>query len=99
MSASISYSNFLQNTKYFSLNTEVNVRVNIQGNISIFGFSSYNIIRDQLNLRKGNVSSTDILTRQRQLATGYEFLTGFGISYRFGSKLNNFVNPRLTSID
>ena len=99
VSASLSYSNFLQNFKFFSLNTEVNVRIKIQGNISLFGYSNYNIIRDQLNLRKGNASSTDILTRQRQLATGYEFFMGFGISYRFGSKLNNFVNPRLTSID
>lgn len=98
VSMSLSYSNFLKDLKYFSLNSYVNLNVNIKGNISVFGYGSYNIIRDQLNLIKGNASSTDILTRQRQLATGFEFFTGFGISYRFGSKLNSFVNPRLTSI-
>lgn len=99
ISTSMSYSNFLQNFKYFNLNSFVNLSINIKGNITLFGYGSYNIIRDQFNLRKGNASSTDILTRQRQLATGYEFFSGFGISYRFGSKLNNFVNPRLTFIN
>ena len=50
--------------------------------------------RDQLSLRRGDASNEEILVRQRELATGYEYQIGFGISYSFGSIFNNVVNPR-----
>lgn len=35
-----------------------------------------------------------MLLRQRQLATGFQYFMGFGVTYRFGSIYNNVVNPR-----
>jgi len=77
-------------------------RLSIRGylNVNIFrGFSLYvsggaSLIHDQLSLEKGDASTEEILTRQRQLATNYEYFTRFGISYTFGSMYNNIVNPR-----
>ncbi|MEP7373085.1 MAG: hypothetical protein ABI675_06805 [Chitinophagaceae bacterium] len=45
-------------------------------------------------LPKEGATPQEVLTRRRQLASGYAFSTNFGINYRFGSKLNNFVNLR-----
>jgi hypothetical protein len=45
-------------------------------------------------LVKGDISEQDVLTRKRQLASTYNYYTGFGLNFRFGSILNNFVNPR-----
>jgi len=49
---------------------------------------------DQIYLPKDEADITEVLTRRRQIASGYNFYTSFGLNYRFGSKLNNFVNPR-----
>ena len=57
-------------------------------------FGDYSRIRDQISLRKGEASTEDVLLRLRQLQSGYSYFVGFGISYSFGSKVNNIVNPR-----
>ncbi|MCF7805972.1 MAG: hypothetical protein K9N46_16335 [Candidatus Marinimicrobia bacterium] len=77
-------------------------RVVFDAELEIFlfeGFSldingRYSIINDQINLAKGNLSSEDVLLRQQELATNYEYNLRVGISYTFGSIYNNVVNPR-----
>ena len=54
-------------------------------------------LRDQLYLPKGEATTEEILVRQRQLATTYQYSVYFGISYTFGSIYNNVVNPRFGS--
>ncbi len=70
--------------------------VRISGGLSFYMYAFGSIVRDQLSLPKGAASEQEILTRRRQLASGYNFYTSFGLNYRFGSKVNNFVNPRFT---
>ncbi len=36
----------------------------------------------------------EIIAQQRALATNYEYYSGFGLSFTFGSIYNNIVNPR-----
>ncbi|MEO6236081.1 MAG: hypothetical protein ABIQ52_03725 [Vicinamibacterales bacterium] len=50
--------------------------------------------RDQIYLPLGEASTEEILLRQRQLLTGYEYSFDFGFGYSFGSIFNNIVNPR-----
>lgn len=57
-------------------------------------FSSVGLIHDQLFLPKAGASEQQVLLRQRQLATSYNYFTFFGLSYTFGSKFANIVNPR-----
>jgi hypothetical protein len=91
---SLEYHNYLQNWKYFSLGANLELDIRITGGLS-FNLNSFaELTRDQLFLPRAGASFTDILIRRRQLASGYNFYTSFGINYRFGSKLNNFVNPR-----
>ena len=54
--------------------------------------------RDQLSLRRGDATNEEILVRQRELATGYQYQIGFGIGYSFGSIFNNVVNPRFRNV-
>jgi hypothetical protein len=85
---------YFSNPKYYNIGLGGGVNVRITGGLSfnVFLFGSY--LRDQVYLPKGEATVQEVLTRQRQLATNYTYSTFFGISYRFGSKLNNFVNPR-----
>jgi hypothetical protein len=61
---------------------------------SINMFVSASRLRDQVYLARGASSDEDVLVRQRQLATSYSYFAGVGLSYTFGSVLNNVVNPR-----
>ena len=57
-------------------------------------FGEFNRTRDQIYLPRGLASTEEVLLRQRQLASGYQYFLNFGISYSFGSIFNNIVNPR-----
>jgi hypothetical protein len=56
---------------------------------------NYSWVRDQLALPRRDLTDEDVLLRQRQLATNYNYFVYGGISYRFGSIFNNIVNPRM----
>ena len=93
-SVGISYQNYLNNWSYFSLGMNAFINVRISGGLS-FNIGAFGgLTRDQVFLPKGGATEQEVLTRRRQLASGYNYYTSFGINYRFGSKLNNFVNPR-----
>ncbi len=89
-----SYHNYLNNPSYYNMGLGGGVNIRITGGLSFNVYTFGSILRDQLYLPKGQATQQDILTRQRQISTNYNLFTYFGISYRFGSKLNNFVNPR-----
>lgn len=80
--------------KYYNIGIGGGVNVRITGGLSLNIFVFGNYQRDQIYLPKGLATEQEVLTRRRQLATNYTYYSYFGISYRFGSKLNNFVNPR-----
>jgi hypothetical protein len=52
------------------------------------------LIRDQIYLPGRGATDEEILVRQRQLATAFEWGFQIGISYSFGSIFNNVVNSR-----
>ena len=62
--------------------------------LSLNFFGSVALIHDQLFLPKEGASEQEVLLRRRQLATSYNYFTFFGLSYTFGSKFANIVNPR-----
>jgi hypothetical protein len=75
---------------------EIDVRLFKGFSLELFARGSRR--RDQLSLRRGDATLEEILVRQRELATGYEYEVGFGFSYSFGSIFNNVVNPRFRNI-
>lgn len=85
---------YLHNLNFYNLNMYANINVRITGGLSINFDSFGELSKDQVFLSKNTPNAAQILTRQRQLPSGYFVYASFGINYRFGSKLNNFVNPR-----
>lgn len=55
---------------------------------------SYAKISDQIALPRGGASYEEVLLRQRQLATGYQYFFSVGLNFTFGSTRSNVVNPR-----
>lgn len=51
-------------------------------------------IRDQVFLPARGASDEEILLQQRQLGTSYSYSASIGISYTFGSRFADVVNPR-----
>jgi hypothetical protein len=93
-SAGVNYHNYFQNWHYFNLGISGFVSVRITGGLSFNIFAFGGLTRDQIYLPKEGATEQEVLTRRRQLLSGYNYYTSFGLNYRFGSKLNNFVNPR-----
>lgn len=92
--AGIAYHNYFKNWKFFNLGLDIYTSVRITGGLSLFVFGFGGLTRDQVFLVKGDATPEEVLARRRQLASGYNYFTSIGINYRFGSKLNNVVNPR-----
>ncbi|WP_421876870.1 hypothetical protein [Marinoscillum sp.] len=75
--------------------------INNYASVRLFkGFSvrvnaDFQVIKDQINLPKGEASLEDIILQQRALATTSKLNLGFGMSYTFGSIFNNVLNTRL----
>jgi hypothetical protein len=60
--------------------------------VNFFGFLA--LVHDQLYISKEGASEQEVLLRRRQLATSYQYFGYFTLSYTFGSKFANIVNPR-----
>ncbi len=99
VNAQLSWRNYFHDWSVNNLGISTGMDVRITGGLSFYVYLFGGVIHDQLNLKKGGASETEVLTRRRQLASSFEFNTFFGLNYRFGSKLNNFVNPRFEGPD
>ena len=60
--------------------------------LNLGGYFSF--VNDRINISKDNITDEDILLQIKQLDTDFTYYSYFGINYRFGSKYNNYVNPR-----
>jgi hypothetical protein len=65
------------------------VRVFLDCNVA----GSVSRVRDQLYLPKGEATTEEVLLRQRELATSYQYFVMIGFSYSFGSIFNNASIP------
>jgi len=81
-------------TESASVNVFGGVNLRIFRGLSFNVFGEFNRIKDQIYLPKTDFTDQDILLQQVQLGTDYSYFVNFGLSYRFGSKVNNVVNPR-----
>ncbi len=59
--------------------------------------ASYDRIRDQLGLPKGERTLEEILLRRKEMATDYSYFLSVGLSYTFGSIYSNVVNQSFGS--
>ncbi|MFZ9045768.1 MAG: hypothetical protein ACO2ZZ_07870 [Cyclobacteriaceae bacterium] len=95
ISSRVNYNTFLNDLERTRLNLDNWVSVRLFQGFNVRFQAEYSIIRDQINLAKGNASLEDVILQQRAIATGYELNLGIGVSYTFGSIYNNILNTRL----
>ncbi|KPK78503.1 MAG: hypothetical protein AMS25_15050 [Gemmatimonas sp. SM23_52] len=57
--------------------------------------AEFSRIKDQFYLSKVGLEPDEILRERRDRETDYRFELSVGLSYRFGSKFANIVNPRM----
>jgi hypothetical protein len=95
----IFYSNYFEDLKKNNLgfNGAVSWRITKGLNFGVYG--NYSLIHDQIALRKGNFSRDELLIRNRELQSSYDYNLGIGFSYRFGSINNSIVNPRFKGLN
>lgn len=95
----IFYSNYFDDFKKnnLSFNGAVSWRITKGLNFALWGY--YGLIHDQISLRKGTATRDQLLIKNRELLSGFEYNLGIGFSYRFGSILNNIVNPRFRGLN
>lgn len=77
------------------MNADLSLRIITGLNFNIN--ASYSIIHDQLSLPRGGATRDDLLLRQIELETTYNYRFSVGLSYTFGSIYSKVVNPRFGS--
>jgi hypothetical protein len=93
----------LNGTNYFhdfsknSAGLSASINWSIVEGLSFNTFFNYNLINDQLNLPKGELTDEEILLQLTERQTDFSFYTYFGLTYTFGSIYNNVVNPRFNN--
>ncbi len=87
-------SNFLHDFRKNRLTVFGNGEFRIYKGFSLRFVGDVAFIHDQLFISKKGVSEQELLLRRRQLATSYSYFAFFTLSYTFGSKFANIVNPR-----
>lgn len=97
ISSNITWYNYMHDFSKNNLSMQANIELNLFKGVSINFFGYASLINDQLSLSKAGASSEEILLRLKALSTSFNYYTGMGINYRFGSKFNNCVNPRFTN--
>lgn len=99
ISAVTGFSQYLTQPSKYSLDMFGGANIRVFKGFSVNVFGEFSRTRDQIYLPRGEASTEEILLRQRQLATGYQYFVNFGVSYSFGSIFNNIVNPRFGGVN
>lgn len=97
ISSFVSFYNYLHDFSANNLSFYANAELRLFKGLSLNFYGEASIINDQLSLAKGGATAEEVLLRLKALSTSFNYYTGIGLNYRFGSKYNNFVNPRFTN--
>ena len=90
----VSASQYLSVARSYNLGARADVSLRLARGLQLSVRASGEIIRDQRYLLAAGASAEEVLTRQRALATGFEYSGSVGLSYTFGSAFRAVVNPR-----
>jgi hypothetical protein len=90
-----SASQYLHDASKYRLSAFASADLKLFKGFSLNGYTNGSYIRNQLTLRRGHASESEILARRHQFATNWQYHASFGISCRFGSIFDSVVNPRL----
>jgi hypothetical protein len=86
---------YLHDASKYRLSGYTQASLKLVRGLSLDFYASGSQIHDQLGLPRGGASDAQVIARQRQLATAYQYYGTVGVSYTFGSIFQSVVNPRL----
>ncbi|MBE0592158.1 MAG: DUF481 domain-containing protein, partial [Gemmatimonadales bacterium] len=92
---SVSGTQYLYDPSVHRIDTFAGFTFRIFRGLELNVFGSFARIKDQFGLPAEGLSDEEILLQRRALETDYRYSTNFSLSYRFGSKFANVVNPRM----
>jgi hypothetical protein len=91
---SVNYTNVLHDWSLNNLSTDLFMNLRVAKGLSVQIGGGASLIHDQLGLVKAGATKDEILLRQKEIATQFNYFVSFGFSFTFGSIYNNVVNPR-----
>ena len=94
ISAEFSGANYLDDFSAIDLGFRARTSINICKGLSVNANCSVLLPQNQRSIVSGEMDAEQVLTGQQQRETNFHMTFGFGISFWFGSKTNNVVNPR-----
>lgn len=92
---SVGATQYLHDLKVHRIDTFAWVEYRVFRGFNVRLMTSFARIKDQFFLSAEGLTDEEILTRRRQRETGFRFNVSLGLTYRFGSKFANIVNPRM----
>ncbi len=95
VSGSLEASSFLDDFSQHRIDLSSRLEIRIVRGLSFDIRGSVARVKDQIYLPLEDISDEDILLERRQLGTDFEYSLDFGLSFTFGSRFNNVVNPRM----
>jgi len=93
------YNSYLNDLTKFALSFSGSVNWNIFKGFKFAVGGSYDITRNLIQLSKEGATRDEVLLQQKQLNSQYSYFFGIGVSYQFGSKFNNFINPAFKGLN
>jgi hypothetical protein len=97
INSSLTWYNYLHDFSKNMLSLNLYLQIRVAKGLSLTFHGNSSIINDQLNIAREGASTQEVLLRLKALSTSYNYYTGFGINYQFGSTFNNIVNTRFTN--
>lgn len=89
---------YLHDSKTHRITAFVNFEYRLFRGLSFDIDTEISRIKDQFYLSAEGIDPDDILLRRRQRETDFRYELRLGLSYRFGSKYANIVNPRMSGM-
>lgn len=89
---------YQHDTSKYRTTVSGNVGFNLARGFSLHVSGYASRVHDLLSLRRSGATDEEVLARQRQIDTSFDYAGSLGISYTFGSIYNSVVNPRMDSI-
>jgi len=96
INASLAGTNQLNDFSRYAVGARTSASIYLGKGLSVNLSAGFSYIQDQVGLIKDAATPEDLLTHQREMESDYNYDFSFGFTYRFGSTLNNVVNPRFT---
>ena len=96
INASVYASTYVPDISKFNIGVRIRARRKVFSGFSVNANFALEMPRNQISIPAGNFDEVDILTGRREMQTNFRYAIGVGISFSFGSKNNNAVNPRFS---